>query len=576
MQNGLMLENKISKLQNEEELKLKNYVSANIVERTTKEKLKTHKRKEKTITISGAYKIGENDTHVSHILAFKLISGSFIKYDDKKYNTTSYNIKNLRCDSYVFKTSTFNNFYIDYAQSSNIIFSINSKPGNSGNLLGSISVVRNEKFLSRDMIDVIDRARIIIITKMNDVHYSIPIDSMEEWKYYTEELSLTYVPVRVYIKNVSPTSSIMFYIKKINADITKEFSNVIDFHKNKNKCEIETYKATYIKKEFGINMSDYYDVTNNNYSIVLVDGKLEKIYIYEDTLLYFPYETDNEFDFSVNSFYKKSVTKKSNGLCDLVEIIDLVALYYDMYSDTSYCRFTKLDFFAQKIKPIVNQCILSTVKNSSLKNMILGIDDEKMMEKLTNLKSNYFKITPFIEDNTINYGVTVKHNKKIKIMLYKRVFNLNTKQNIETNETNQFFWFNCYAKNYNTQREFICSLLFLEELINDLVKKKHTNITIELEKIVKKKNIIDNKKNYGFIDAYVHSTLNNDKFAQSFEFKVDYSKPTVFIEDLEQANNYDILYEYVNINNINNSYKYKHFDYNKVVSINLANHPYIK
>lgn len=478
----------------------------------------------------GTYSISQKDTSAIYTTILSLNKDSITKIDSEL------NIVNQDPDFYSFNTSMFNTF-TDNCNKNGLILTQNSKQGNAGNISKSyISLVKNMKIINNDMFRILNKAEIkVLVVNDNNDKFIIDIESISDWNDFLANL-YKYKPLRLFLKNVSFPECNNFYLKPINAYITSVFKSLTDeFIKENNLKEV---KSKYIRENFGYEVSEYVSgISNQNFIIDVKDNELKKIYLVEKTQLYFPFEGNQIHNYDEYSFIKSKYKFIKDD--PIFEILDVLDLYSKKYNNT----FDTKTFFVRKESSNIDSIIQKNIITSS--DVLLNNNDDKYLTELYKMEEGIvFSISKSRNGKNSTVRINDFKTSNIKVTLYDRSYNK------YDNINNLISWFIAINEGLSFEREKTLSVFFIEKLVRFLIENGHTNIEIELEKPVNKK---DGRR--GFLDLFIKSTKDGNTYGQVYEFKAVYNyndKSKEIFED--QASGYDIIHDIIDKHNITHSY----------------------
>jgi hypothetical protein len=523
----------IKKLTKKRLSELKKYASASIIEGE-----------------DGSYSVSTQDTAAIYLTILSLNKNNVNIIED--ITPSDYGIINQGEFFYSFETSMFNTF-IEKSKVHNFFFANNIKQGQAGNIsLSYLSYSRNKKLINKDMYNIIIKSKIkFVVEDRVDSHntFLVNIDSLSDWDIFLNDSMKIYKPVRFFIEYVSPNECNNFYLKKINAYFNKVYKDITN--ELAKKEDLKLVKSKVIREEYGFNISNYINgVSNNNFLIKVIDGKLVNIYLIEPTFLYFPYEQNTTHNFDRDSFIKREYDIFKDN--ELFVNINPLELYNNSDIDTKA-------YFVRNESIIIEKINESNSKTS--RDILINKSDEKIYNKLKDLKGNIFEVSPIKGENNVKVIIKPKKDSNILVSLYER------NHNRYSNIGNQIYWFKPYSSSLSFEREKILSVFYIESLVSKLVEEGHTNINISLERPTPKKS-----GGYGFLDLTITSNFNGFNYGQIIEFKAIYDFNNNVKEKCQnQCDNYDIT-KIINEGNINESYGEKDCSY--VELINLIDYYY--
>jgi hypothetical protein len=500
-------------LPNKERRELKNYASASIIEEE-----------------DGTYSISQKDTSAIYSTILALNKNSVTRINQEL------NIINQEPDFYSFNTSMFNTF-TDNCNKNKLILTQNSKQGNAGNISKSFfSLVKNTKIINTSMFRILNKAeiKVLVLNDDND-KFIIDIESISDWNDFLENID-KYKPIRLFLKNVSFPECNNFYLKPINAYITSVFKSLTDeFIKDNNLKEV---KSRYIRENFGYEVSEYISgISNQNFIIDVKDNVLRKIYLVEKTQLYFPYEGNQIHNYDEYSFIKSKYKFIKND--PIFEILDVLDLYSKKHNNT----FDTKVFFLRKESSNIDSIIQKNIITSS--DVLLNNNDDKYLTDLYKMEEGIvFSISKSRSGKNSTVRINDFKTSNIKVTLHDRSYNK------YDNINNLISWFIAINEGLSFEREKTLSVFFIERLVKFLIDNGHTDIEIELEKPVNKK---DGRR--GFLDLFIKSVKDGNTYGQVYEFKAVYNyndKSKEIFE--EQALGYDIIHDIIDKHNITHSY----------------------
>jgi len=197
-----------------------------------------------------------------------------------------------------------------------------------------------------------------------------------------------------------------------------------------------------------------------------------------------------------------------------------------------FTKFSKMlrEIFEKQLNPN-NTITYTNDKDKKILDIV-----EKSSDKEN--KYNHILIESFNDKNLLdtNYEVLLKQNEDILFSLYKRT--RKNEQSIETNKNQDLHFIDFFKINGSVNREMINTMLFLEDKINNLQEKGVTDIKIDLERVVDKKDQEGNISKNGFIDVIIKYNLNGKNYMEIYENKSLYTY--IQTKHQEQCNNYVI------------------------------------
>lgn len=511
-------------LSNKELVELRKFASASIVEE-----------------IDGTFTMSPKDTSSIYLSILALNKKSISK-------DSNFDLPNQNGDFYTFNTSMINDF-IEKHKPFGFKFADNIKQGQAGNIsLAFLTNTRDNKIINQDMFNIISKSEIKIVLLKDSDKFILDINSLEDWNDFVNNKIKDFTPLRLFIKNVSFPECNCFYLKPLNAYFNQIYKSLIDNFSKKN-CLLEL-KSKEIREVFGFNISEYINnVSNNNFLVKVEEYKVSKIYLIEKTHLYFPYEIDDIHNYDNFSFIKKNYSLIKED--EIFERLDILDLYSDFYKNKNV---EKLTFFNRNETKNIHNTILNNIKTSE--DVILNKSDELIISKLSKHDGEIFEVT-LNKMNKHNIRIKRKSDSDIEVVLYDRSYN--SQDNID----NQVTWFTTINEGLSFEREKVLSIFYIEEFVENLKKIGHSNIRIELEKPINKK---DGRK--GFLDFFITSDSNDRKYGQVFEFKAIYRYTDSVKETcIKQSLSYDITSNIIDIQNLQESYE--GLDYNEVQLLNL-------
>jgi len=475
----------------------------------------------------GTYQMSPRDTNSIYLTILSLNKNNI-------FDCSNIGYINQQEKFFSFKTSMFNDFIEKY-KTNGFKFTDNIKQGQAGNIsLSYFSYSHNKKLLNQDMFNIINKTEINIILTKDDNFYVESIKNLDDWNNFINNIINKYKPIRLVLKNVSGYECNSFYLKTINAHFNKVYSDVVDdFIKS---FDLKEMKSKELREKYNFELKNYIsNVSNNNYQVKIVKGKVEKIYLIEKSYLFLPYEIDNVQNFDKYSFIKNEFNLIKDN--DIFEKVDVLKLYSLTNSNKTIDYLTF--FMRSEINNIHNR-IDRAIKYS--KDVLLNNKDSEYIKKITNLETKIFDIVK--NNNRPIARIKSKLESKIEVVLFDR------KYNKIDNRENQVSWFNVINEGLSFEREKTLSVFFIENIVDKLLNDNHSNIRIELEKPVKK---FDGRS--GFLDLFITSKKDGEIYGQVFEFKAIYNYSTSVQETCqEQADNYDITRNIIDKYNIKKSY----------------------
>jgi len=531
------------KLTNEKLNNLQKFASASIIERN-----------------NISYKIHTNDTAVLYLSILSLIKSSIKELNDDEYcllnnkgvmyNTKMYKFNNSELTSTIEDMTNYNFYYNE-----------NIKAGTSGNTsISYFSLSKDNKLINKDMYDIINIAKIKVIVSFNDENYIISVNNLTDWQILlTDIMNKKYIPIRIFLENVGLPERNMFYLKKINAALNKEYKELReDFAKNNGLIIV---KSSDLKDKYNFKISDYLeDVSNNNFIIKVENGKLKKVYVPEQALLCLPFISNTIHNYDKDSFifYRKEMKK----FTPIIEYINLNS-YYAIKKGLNV-RDT-LSLFVRDHFDMIDSKLEEDAKSS--KTLYLTDYDDTIKKAVNKLKSVFFD-KHNSTDNHQNDTLIIKEQKVSNVLfrLYPRVYSTTEylTSKVYSNVDTQMTWFNSINSGLSFEREKMNTLLYLETFLKSLIKEGHSNIEVDLEKPILKKD-----GGIGFLDVIITSSFKEEKYGQVFEMKsITNYTPNIKQKCIEQAESYDIQRDIIDKNNIRKSYK--DLDFLKVALLNLT------
>ena len=531
------------KLTNEKLTNLHKFASASIIERN-----------------NVSYKIHTNDTAVLYLSILSLIKNSIKELSKEEYIILNNKGVVYNTKMYKFNNSDFTSNIEDMINY-NFYCNENIKAGTSGNTsISYFSITKDNKLLNKDMFDIINIAKIKVIVSLNDENYIISINNLTDWQILlTDIMNKKYIPIRLFLENVGLPARNMFYLKKINAFLNKTYKSLReDFAKDNGLLIVS---SAVLNNTYNFKIGDFLeDISNNNFIIKVDKGELIKIYFPEQALLCLPFISNSIHNYDKDSFifYRKEM-KKFTPMIEYININD----YY--VSKKGLNVKDSVSLFVRDHQDMIDSKLEKDAKSSRI--VYLTNYDETVKKTVTKLKSNFFT-KHNSTDNIQNDTLIIKEQKVSNILfkLYPRIYSkteyLTSK--IYSNVDTQMTWFNSINSGLSFEREKMNTLIYLENFLNSLIKEGHTNIEVDLEKPILKKD-----GNFGFLDVIVTSYLKGEKYGQVFEMKsiTNYTANTKQ-KCIEQAESYDIQRDIIDSYNIKKSYK--GFDLLKVALLNLV------
>jgi hypothetical protein len=450
---------------------------------------------------------------------------------------------------YTFNTSMFNEF-IESNKPLGFKFADNIKQGQAGNIsLAYKTISKDYKVINQSMYNIVKKSQIVVVLIKDSQKYYLEINNLSDWNDFIQNKIKESKPLRLFIRNVSPEECSTFYLKPINAHLNSVYKGLIDNFVLKNG--LVELKSREIRETYKIDLTHYLEnVSNNNFPVKVEDGQIKKIYLVEKTHLFFPNEVNAIHFYDNYSFIKREYQIKTSS--PLFEIIDPILLFSEYFENSI---IDPMVYFMRKQQIHIDTIIKNIIKTS--KDVILNYSDVKILKRLGVFTGKIFDVV-VNKEGKYTVRIKEKNSSSIQVSLYDRHYNR------FDNVDNQVTWFTAINQGLSFEREKTLSIFHIEDFVKKLIKKGHTNITIELEKPINKK---DGRK--GFLDFVIKSTFDGDTYGQVQEFKAVYNWDSLKSIYQVQADNYDITQEIIDGYNISKSYEGMNFL--EVDLINLIN-----